>query len=305
MISPVEAPAPVSRFASPATRRLLTRYVARRVPACDVDDVVQATLCDALASGRAPSAAEDFQRWLLSIARFKVVDAHRAAARATPGLDEALPAAPSPVEAVHLLRWVEHQIARDQDHQITLRWMAREAEGDKLESIAADESVPAPRVRQRVSRLRRWMRERWVAELTALAALALAAVAVAGTLGKKHELALPEISAARAARDPRLVGAWRLVSFTPATPLPEVRRAIVDRVSPSLVISFDGQVFSASAAEGTFTRRYAASIAGAGRIEATEIDRALPASATYTWSGDDLVITVPAGAWAGKARLRR
>ena len=182
MISPVEAPAPVSRFASPATRRLLMRYIARRVPACDVDDVVQATLLDALASGRAPSGAEDFQRWLLSIARFKVIDTHRAAARATPGLDEALPAAPSPVEALHLMRWVEHQIARDQDHQITLRWMAREAEGDKLESIAADESVPAPRVRQRVSRLRRWMRERGIEppELSCLPLRPAASEAIGG-----------------------------------------------------------------------------------------------------------------------------
>src|SRR4030095_14156680 len=35
--------------------------------------------------------------------------------------------------------------------------------------IAAEEQVPAARVRQRVSRMRRWMKERWAAELAAAA----------------------------------------------------------------------------------------------------------------------------------------
>src|SRR5262245_8331411 len=71
-------------LASPETRQFLMRYVSWRVPACDADDVVQATLCDALASGRAPVEERELQRWLLGIARFKVADAHRAAARHCP-----------------------------------------------------------------------------------------------------------------------------------------------------------------------------------------------------------------------------
>ena len=51
--------------------------------------------------------------------------------------------------------------------------MAREGEGDKLEHIAEEEKLPAATVRQRVSRMRRWMRERWLAELAAAAAAAL------------------------------------------------------------------------------------------------------------------------------------
>src|SRR6187549_2239183 len=56
--------------------------------------------------------------------------------------------------------------------------MAREGEGEKLESIAAEERVPAARVRQRVSRMRRWMKERWIAELAAVAALGVFAFVV-------------------------------------------------------------------------------------------------------------------------------
>jgi hypothetical protein len=58
------------------------------------------------------------------------------------------------------------------DAQKALDWMAREGEGEKLESIAAEERVPATRIRQRVSRMRRWMKEQWLAELAAVATLA-------------------------------------------------------------------------------------------------------------------------------------
>jgi hypothetical protein len=50
--------------------------------------------------------------------------------------------------------------------------MAREGEGEKLEAIAAEERLPATRIRQRVSRMRRWMKEQWIAELGAVATLA-------------------------------------------------------------------------------------------------------------------------------------
>src|SRR5262245_4123830 len=66
--------------------------------------------------------------------------------------------------------------------------MAREGEGEKLESIAAEAQVPAARVRQRVSRMRRWMKERWMAELAAAAALAILALIIARLLrGPKEE----------------------------------------------------------------------------------------------------------------------
>jgi DNA-directed RNA polymerase specialized sigma24 family protein len=291
----------VDPLASPSTRRLLTRYVARRVPACDVDDVVQAPLCDALASGRAPAPDEDFHRWLLAIARFKVVDAHRSAARSAAAAS-AEPAAPAPpVEALSLLRWAERQLPRGTEP--TLRWMLREAEGDKLEAIAADESMPAERVRQRVSRLRRFMRERWLAELAVVTVLALG---IAGVLRaeRRDDPILPEIGLENAPRDARLRGTFTLVRFDPAAPLPPVQRALVDRLAPSLVATFDGETLHASAAEGSFTRRYTAIHAGSGLLEAVETGSGKRLSATYSWDDDDLVITVPSGTWAGVARFR-
>jgi hypothetical protein len=66
--------------------------------------------------------------------------------------------------------------------------MAREGEGEKLESIAAEERVPAARVRQRVSRMRRWMKERWLAELAAVAALAILAILVARLLRRPKDV---------------------------------------------------------------------------------------------------------------------
>lgn len=295
------APAPI--LASPATRRLLVRYVARRVPACDVDDVVQATLCDALASDRAPSAADDLRRWLLSIARFKVVDAHRAAARSAGDDASELPVPAPPVEASSLLRWAERQLPKGTEP--TLRWMLREAEGDKLEAIAADEQLPAERVRQRVSRLRRWMRERWALEIAVVAAALLATTGVLRATARRYEAIVPELAVESVSRDARLVGTWHLVSFSPASPLPPVRRAIADRVAPSLVVAFDGRTLAATAAGGGFARTYTATVAGGGLLSAIRASDAQASSATYGWDGEDLLVTIDEGPWAGKARLRR
>jgi DNA-directed RNA polymerase specialized sigma24 family protein len=296
---------PSPLLAAPSTRKLLTRYVARRVPACDVDDVVQATLCDALASGRAPDEAPDFQRWLLTIARFKVVDVHRAAARATPTEPTDVPAPPvppAPVEALSLWRWAERQLPRGAE--VTLRWMLREAEGDKLEAIAADESLPAERVRQRVSRLRRWMRERWVAELAIVAVLAVTGLGVLAATRRRYEAIVPEMAATGALTDRRLVGTWKLLSFTPAAPLPPARKAFVDRLAPGLTVTFDGRTFHA-AGDGGFARDYAATLAGDGHIEAAETAvEGRRVSVGYAFDGDDLVVTDPAGRWAGVARFR-
>ncbi|MCA9647382.1 MAG: hypothetical protein KC492_42120, partial [Myxococcales bacterium] len=44
-----------------------------------------------------------------------------------------------------------------------------EGAGEKLENIAREENLPAPRVRQRVSRLRRYFRTRWAAAAAILA----------------------------------------------------------------------------------------------------------------------------------------
>ncbi|WP_437737675.1 RNA polymerase sigma factor [Sorangium sp. So ce1335] len=179
-------------LADPGTRRALEEFVRRRVPGGEVDDVVQTVLCDALASPARPADPTELRRWLLGIARHKVADHHRRSSREAAAELPDLPVGPPPVEARELARWAEEQAAATRDARQTLSWMAREGEGEKLESIAAEEQVPAARVRQRVSRMRRWMRERWLAELAAVAALALLAIVVVRLLRSAKDL--PEVA---------------------------------------------------------------------------------------------------------------
>lgn len=191
---PSQAPSPKSQspLADPAIRRLLLDYVRRRVPAPDVDDVVQTILVDALASPARPSNEEELRKWVLGIARHKVVDHHRKALREPPAELPEIEAGPEPLEARSMARWAEEQASSTGEAQKTLSWMAREGEGEKLESIAEEENVPAARVRQRVSRMRRWMKERWLAELAAVAVIAAAALVAWRLLRREEPEARPE-----------------------------------------------------------------------------------------------------------------
>lgn len=171
-----EPPALKTLLGDPALRRALSDFVRRRVPASDVDDVVQTVLVDALAAPNAPTDPRELTRWMLGVARHKVADLHRRAHREPPAEHAELEAVPAPIEELELARWAEEQAGSSRDAKQTLAWMAREGEGEKLEAIATDEQVPAARVRQRVSRMRRWMKERWLAELAAVAALGIVAL---------------------------------------------------------------------------------------------------------------------------------
>ncbi|MEP7126462.1 MAG: sigma-70 family RNA polymerase sigma factor [Byssovorax sp.] len=171
-----EPPAMKTLLGDPALRRALSDFVRRRVPPSDVDDVVQTVLVDALAATNAPSDPRELTRWMLGVARHKVADLHRRAHREPPAELHDLEGVPAPIEELEMARWAEEQAGSSRDAKQTLAWMAREGEGEKLEAIATDEQVPAARVRQRVSRMRRWMKERWLAELAAVAALGLVAV---------------------------------------------------------------------------------------------------------------------------------
>ncbi|WP_437728492.1 RNA polymerase sigma factor [Sorangium sp. So ce861] len=191
MTTEPSAPA-MNPLAEPGVRRALEEFVRRRVPSGEVDDVVQTVLCDALASPARPADPTELRRWLLGIARHKVADHHRRSFRETAAELPDLPVGPPPVEARELARWAEEQAAANRDGRQTLSWMAREGEGEKLESIAAEEQVPAARVRQRVSRMRRWMRERWLAELAAALALAILAIVIVRLLRSTRDL--PEVA---------------------------------------------------------------------------------------------------------------
>jgi hypothetical protein len=139
--------------------------------------VVQTVFLDALAAPPQRRGQEELRRWLLGIARHKVADRHRRALREPPVELPDIPSGPPPIEAREMVRWAERQAGDEREAKKTLAWMAREGEGEKLEAIAADEKLPATQVRQRVSRMRRWMKERWAAELAAVAMLALLALA--------------------------------------------------------------------------------------------------------------------------------
>jgi RNA polymerase sigma factor (sigma-70 family) len=175
---PTESPSSANdSLGDPALRRALSDFVRRRVPSAEVDDVVQTVLVEALAAPNRPRDPAELKRWLLGIARHKVVDHHRRATREPPTELPELEASPAPLEARSLVEWAEEQAGSEGEAQKTLAWMAREGEGEKLEAIAAEEKVPAARVRQRVSRMRRWMKERWTAELAAVAMLGVLALA--------------------------------------------------------------------------------------------------------------------------------
>jgi len=160
-------------LADPELRRALERVVKGRLPAAEVDDVVQDTLAEALASRSAPAEKEALRRWVFGIARHKVADYFRKR-REVPEEDLEAPAASAPHGARDLVEWVEKVVPQSERSKQTLEWMAREGEGEKLETIAQEAKVPAPRVRQRVSRLRRALREHWKAELAIALAITVA-----------------------------------------------------------------------------------------------------------------------------------
>lgn len=162
-----------TRLADPALRREVEAAVRRRVRGDEAEDVVQATLADVLSAATVPEAPEEFRRFVFGVARNKVFDHFRRQKRQTDGLndDDALAAEP-PLSARDILRWAEGELPDSESHS-TLEWMLREGDGEKLEHIARDAKLPATRVRKRVSRLRKFLRERWAAELMLVGLLLL------------------------------------------------------------------------------------------------------------------------------------
>ncbi len=164
-----------TRVADPALRREVEAAVRRRVRGDEAEDVVQATLADVLSAAAVPEAPEEFRRFVFGVARNKVFDHFRRQKRQAEGLgdDDALAPEP-PLSARDILRWAEGELP-DSESQSTLEWMLREGDGEKLEHIARDAKLPATRVRKRVSRLRKFLRDRWAAELMLIGLLLLLA----------------------------------------------------------------------------------------------------------------------------------
>ncbi len=209
---------------APELRRALVRYVRARVPPADVEDIVQNVLCDACT---ATSRAErrELTRWVMGIARHKVADLYRETAARGRVVRRQAATLPAPlydgdVAAAEWLDWAEARVRGDAGARSTLRWMARESEGEKLAHIAEQERIPKDVVRQRVSRLRRRMRGWYAAELAAIVVVVSVGVALrAAWLQVRDE---PSVSAAVVAEqsDPlvvehrRVAFDWRARGFT-------------------------------------------------------------------------------------------
>ena len=175
-MSTVTKPATSGPF-DPDLRSALVAMVRKRVPESEVEDIVQQALAEAIESPHAPADSESLRRWIFGVAKNKVVDYHRRAGRESFDLPD-VEGTPAPHVEADLLRWAEKNLPEGAENKKTLDWMLREGDGEKLESIAASEKLPPPRVRQRVSRLRRHFKENWQREVAMLAALGVIVSAV-------------------------------------------------------------------------------------------------------------------------------
>jgi len=177
---------PRQAIGAPALRKTVAAMVRRRVPAGDVEDLAQTILCEALAAPGLPSDPAELRRFVAGIARHKVADFHRRTRRHDSSDVDQLEVDPAPVEARQLLASIVASVSSSVRERETLEWLVREHDGEQLRTIAEDAGLPAPAVRQRVSRLRRVLRAQW--------SHALALLVVAGACGVLAERARHERS---------------------------------------------------------------------------------------------------------------
>src|SRR5438105_3177980 len=124
-----------SLVAHPELRRHLERYLRRRMPRADVEDTIQSVLCAALEARHAPTDLDELRKWITGIARHKIAAHYERTKRES--LDESPEPAtpPAPIEAASLARWAEREATLSEADHVdeTLDWMAREADGERLE----------------------------------------------------------------------------------------------------------------------------------------------------------------------------
>ena len=229
-------------LASAEIRQSLHAMLRRRLPAQEVDDVAQTILCDAMAAERIPAEPEELRRWLTGIARHKVVDFHRRAGRHRPTEDvDGVSQGPSYEDREVLQQLLA--APRSRREAATFEWLVREHDGERLQDIATEEGLPAPVVRQRVSRLRRAIRSRWS---TALLLLLVGAGALARRSFSVTTISPEPASSATELRPPTLIeaveGDWVLESIQPSRALTSGEQRVVDLVRAGVLRIHDGHV---------------------------------------------------------------
>lgn len=151
-------------LSDPALREGLLKFARRRLPPSEVEDLVQNTLTEALSAASPPRDPAEFRRWVHGIARHKIADNFRRRGRQpVPSADMDQNAAEPDPSITELGQWIESELPKTDQAEATLDWLLREGDGETLDEIARDAELPAPRVRQRVSRLRRHLHARWLA----------------------------------------------------------------------------------------------------------------------------------------------
>jgi DNA-directed RNA polymerase specialized sigma24 family protein len=292
-------------------RRRIEEIVRRRVRPDAVNDVVNQVACDALASALAPTDPAEVPRWLFGITRHKVADQHRSTQRrGTESLDPACAAAPpTPLEARSLLRRVLADATQDARGAETMRWIAREAEGERLDEMAREASLPPATVRQRVSRLRRWLRQRWLHEALVIATAGLVVLLI--YLGVPRHVTTPIVAdsmgATAAAVSAAVQGRWYVQSVEPDAALDSARRALVDAEALTTAVDVDGDRLRLASATRRAERRIEFGPMEDGHFEVRVADgggHVQRGIAAFDRSGR-LVVTSGEGEWKGRVVLAR
>ena len=262
----VPPPSARTRLGAQELRRNITAMLRTRVPATDIDDIAQTVLCDALAAPYIPSDPIELRRWLAGITRHKVADYHRRSKR-TPAMvsDEVvdLETAPAPFEEREILANVLEGASSPRDRE-TMQWLVREHGGERLCEIAEETGVPAPVVRQRVSRLRRALRSRFMMLLLAVIVVGAGAIAVEHARSDVAEIT-PDPSSVRAENEKPgapppsgIAGDYRVVSIAPDTPIPPQMKPTVDAELKTATVHIGAKEVTVTSQSFSFTRQIAA-----------------------------------------------
>ena len=121
-----------------ALRTDLFKMIRGKVPEQDAEDIVQATLIEALSSPTAPKEGEARRKWAFGVAKNKIADYYRRSRRETFEVPEIAGPPPS-LEERDMLRWAEEALPANSEAPKTLEWMLREGDGEKIAATSIHE----------------------------------------------------------------------------------------------------------------------------------------------------------------------